>query len=111
MFTRILCRLLILCLAGLPLRASADLVSTDKVIAPGATMQPAAADRAALARKLEGYGLAATDVSARVAALTDDEVVRLNTEVDRLPAGAGGAALAVLVIVALILLVLWYTPG
>ncbi|HEY5899313.1 MAG TPA: PA2779 family protein [Burkholderiales bacterium] len=48
------------------------------------------AERAEVAQKLVALGVDAVDASARVEALTDDEVARLVEGIDTLPAGGGG---------------------
>lgn len=64
-------------------------------------------ERREVRAQLEAYGVNPADVSARVAALTDDEAARLASRLDPLPAGGDGGAtvIAALLLVFAILLV------
>lgn len=58
-------------------------------------------------QQLKKYGVDPVDVQARVAALTDEEIGQLNSQIDNLPAGAGvvwivGAVFVVLLILELV---------
>jgi uncharacterized membrane protein (Fun14 family) len=57
--------------------------------------------------KLEQYGVDPADTDARLAALTDQELEQLATDLENMP--AGGSALAVIGIVFLVLLILELT--
>ena len=93
-FVRLISRLLIVCLIGLPFQAQAGLIGTDDVVAAA---QAAAArttvasfmNRSDVASQLQSLGLSAADAKARIAALTDTEVAKLAGQIDSLPAGAG----------------------
>jgi len=98
--------LLIICMAGLgvPLPASAGIVSTDQVAA-GAERERVRdfLDRQEVRAKLESLGVNADSARARVDALTDQEARDLAARIDQLP--AGGDVLGVLFLIFIILLV------
>lgn len=105
-FNRAVARLLILCTLGLglPLPASAGIVTTDQITA-GAERDRV---RDFMAREdvrvqLESLGVDANSVRDRVDAMTDEEVGKLAGRIDRMP--AGGGILGVLFAVFIILLV------
>jgi len=83
-FVRLVSRLLIASLACLPFQARAELIGTNQAVSAGEA-QPA---RAALAGKLQAYGIAPDAARARVAALTDAEALSLADRVADAPAGA-----------------------
>ena len=93
--------------------ARAALIGTDDVL-----QQPDfSADREKVARFLErqdvreqmaSFGVSPTDVDARVAALSDEEIARIAGKIDQMPAGQGTVAV-VLTAVLIILLVLLVT--
>lgn len=96
-------RLLILCTVGLglPLPASAGIVTTDQITAS------AERDRVRdfMAREdvrsqMESLGVDAASVRERVDAMTDEEVGKLAGRIDQMPAGAGiiGVLFAVFII-------------
>ena len=88
-FVRSISRLLIVCLAWLPLQSQAELIgTTQSVAAAGAQADAAKAARSGLIGALQEYGLASEQAKARVAALTDAEVVALAGRVADAPAGA-----------------------
>jgi hypothetical protein len=107
-FVRLISRLLVVCLTGLPFQANAGLIGTDQVVT-AAQAQAARAtvlsqiSRAEVAARLQSLGLTAQSARDRVAALTDAEVTRLAGQIDSLPAGAGSEALLVIVILGLLL--------
>jgi len=84
---RFVSRLLIACVACLPLQSQAGLIGTNQAVSD---LQAQSA-RASLAAKLEGYGVAGEQARARVAALTDAEVASLVERVSEAPAGANPA--------------------
>ena len=89
--------------------AYAGVITTQQALSAEARAATEQQVRTALAREdvrktMQGYGVAPTDVDARLASLSDAELLRLQGEVDRLP--AGGDALAVIGIVFLVLLIL-----
>lgn len=105
-FNRAVARLLILCTIGLglPLPASAGIVTTDQIHAS------AERDRVKdfMARddvrvQMQSFGADADAVRDRVDALTDQEVAELAGRIDQMP--AGGDILGVLFAVFIILLV------
>src|SRR5260221_2165942 len=93
-FVRFVCRMLVVCMASLPFQANAGLVATGEVAA--AKSPPAA--RVALTSQLEALGIAADSARERVAALSDAEVVQLAGRIDKLPAGAGGVAVGMILV-------------
>jgi uncharacterized membrane protein len=63
-----------------------------------------------VAEKLKGHGLTAEEVSEKLATMTDDQVHQIASLTDRIPAGGNGAVgivVAILVIVALVLLIVY----
>jgi hypothetical protein len=85
-FSRSVCRILVICMGLVPFQAGAGLIGTGE--AAGAA-QPSAA-RAALTFQMESLGLTADTARDRVAALSDAEVAQLAGRLDSLPAGANG---------------------
>jgi hypothetical protein len=109
-FVRLISRLLVVCLIGLPFQVNAGLIGTDQVVT-AAQAQAARAtvssfvSRTEVAGQLQALGLTAQNAKDRVAALTDTEVAKLAGQIDSLPAGANGAGL--LVIIAIVILIWW----
>lgn len=93
-----------------PLPASAELISTDQIIAES----HAATDRQRLdayfsrddvARQMAVLGVDASETRARIAALSDAEIARIAGQLDTVPAGEGiGALIALAGLVFLVLL-------
>jgi hypothetical protein len=111
-FIRMLCRLLIVSLLAMPFSpAMGGMIGTDEAIA-ASTAQASRATvlqaltRADVATQLQSRGVDPTSAKARVASMTDQEVVALAGQIDSLPAGANSTAgwVAAIAIVAL----LWY---
>jgi hypothetical protein len=108
---------LIVCIAGLgvPLPAQAGMIATDQAAASATRARlEGLLDRADLQAQLAAYGVKASDVKARVAALSDDEAAQLAAQIDSAPAGgdAAGALIGAALIVFLVLLltdILGYT--
>jgi hypothetical protein len=108
-FVRLISRLLIVCLIGLPFQVSAGMIGTDQAVS---TAQVQAArgmvlsqiNRADVAGQLQSLGLTPQAAADRVAALTDAEVAKLAGQIDGLPAGAssGGGILLLILIAVLI---------
>ena len=104
-FVRAISRLLVICLAWLPLQSQAELVGTGQLVAAAAQADAAAAARVSLLGKLQEYGLASEQAKQRVAALTDAEVLAIAERVADAPAGAlSGVGIAV---IAVILFLIW----
>jgi hypothetical protein len=116
-FRSLLSASLIVCIAGLgvPLPAQAGMIATGQAAASAARARLAGLlERADLQAKLAAYGVKASDVKARVAALSDDEAAQLAAQIDSAPAGgdAAGALIGAALIVFLVLLltdILGYT--
>jgi hypothetical protein len=109
---RLVSRLLVVCMIGLPLQVHAGLIGTSDVVtaAQAAAARSTVAsylNRSEVASQLQSHGLTAQAAQDRVAALTDAEVAGLAGQLDSLPAGASdlGIFLAVIVIFALLW---WY---
>lgn len=101
---------LIVSLAGLgmPLPAQAGMLSTGDALASGARARLASlVDRQDVQAKLAAYGVKASDVKARVAALSDEEAAQLASQIDNAPAGgdAAGALIGAAVLVFIVLLI------
>jgi hypothetical protein len=105
-FKRWISALMIVCIAGIgvPLPASAAIVSTDQVAA-GAERERVRGflDRAEVRERLQSMGVDAEAARARVDALTDDEATDLAARIDQLP--AGGDILGVIFVIFIVLLV------
>ena len=109
-FFRLVSRVLIVCMSGLPFQVQAGLVATDAVVS--AAQAQAARDtvasfvsRAEVAAQLQALGLTPQSAKDRVGALTDAEVARLAGQIENLPAGANGAGIVVL---AVIVVLIWW---
>jgi len=102
---RVLVSVLIISI-GLPVHAG--MLPTQSALSAGGRERLASLlERRDVRSQLEAYGVNPADISARVAALTDDEAAQLASRVEELPAGADGGAtvLAALLLVFVILLV------
>jgi hypothetical protein len=98
-----------LCTASLQSAAYAGVITTQQyltVVDRDATRQriDAVLAREEVRNQLEQYGVDSAAVDARIAALTDQELSLLATDLENMP--AGGDLLAVLGIVAIVLLIL-----
>ena len=103
-------RRLIACLLIVSLPAQAGLVSTENVAAAGSRDSIAVfLDRADVQSRLESYGVSATEVKARVAALSDVEAAQLAGKIDSLPAAGDSGVAAVLEIFLLVFIILLIT--
>ena len=108
---------LIVSITGLavPLPAQAAMITTEQAATSAARARlNGLLERADLQAKLAAYGVKASDVKARIAALSDDEVAQLSAQIDNAPAGgdAAGAIIGAALIVFLVLLltdILGYT--
>jgi hypothetical protein len=106
-FNRCMARLLIVCTfaLGMPLPASADIVTTDQVYASSERERVRNfLDRADVQAQMQALGVDGNSARARVDALTDEEAAQLAGRIDQLPAGASDV-LGVLLLVFVILLV------
>jgi hypothetical protein len=109
-FFRMICRILIVCMIGLPFNVQAGLVGTDEVVSAAAAQ--AARDRiltlierSEVADQLQAFGLTPGAAKDRVNALTDSEVAQLAGQLERVPAGANSAGWVLIIL--LIALVWW----
>ena len=107
-FVRLVSRLLIVCLIGLPFQVQAGLIGTDQVVS--AAQAVAARDtianfmnRGDVAGQLQALGLSAKDAKDRVAALTDVEVAKLAGQIESLPAGAGSGGVILLILIGVLI--------
>jgi hypothetical protein len=92
---------------GMPLPAQAGMLSTGQAVGSAARERiNELLEREDLQAKLAAYGVKASDVKARVAALSDDEVAQLSSQIDSAPAGgdAAGALIGAALLVFLVLL-------
>lgn len=106
-FNRSVARVLIVCTLGLgmPMPASAGIVSTDQVVA--ATQRDEVRlflDRAEVRDQMRALGVDPRAVRERVDALSDDEVASLASRLDQLPAGSSDVLGVLLVIFVILLL-------
>jgi hypothetical protein len=107
LFYRSLARILIVCTMaiGMPLPASAEIVTTDRIQAVGDRDKVKDFfDRAEVRAQMEGMGVDRDAARARVDALTDEEVQNIAGRIDTLPAGGDGI-LGVLFAIFIILLI------
>lgn len=106
-FCRNLCRLLVVCLigAGMPLPATAGLVTTDRALGASERDQVTTfLERGDVRARLQALGVDPEAARARVAALNDDEVASLAGRIEQLPA-AGADIVGALLLVFIILLI------
>lgn len=88
---------------------NAAVISTQEALSAGARAQTETQVRESLAREdvrqaMQRLGVDPLDAEGRIASLSDAELLRLQGELDRLP--AGGSALAVIGVVFIVLLIL-----
>ena len=107
-FVRLISRLLIVCLIGLPFQVSAGMIGTDQAVSAAQAQAARAAvlsqiSRADVAGQLQSLGLTPQAAKDRVAALTDVEVAKLAGQIDSLPAGADGTGLLVLILIGVLI--------
>lgn len=96
-----------------PILASAEIVSTDQLVAKSSTGAErekiqAFLDRANATGQLEALGVKGIDAQTRISALSDEEVHELAARIDSLPAGgnfAGFTDQQIIIIVLLLILV------
>jgi len=103
---RCIARLLIVCMfgIGMPLPASAGIVTTDQLAASAERDQVKDfLQRAEVRSRLQSMGVDADAARARVNALTDAEARDLAARIDELP--AGGEILGILLTVFIVLLI------
>jgi hypothetical protein len=111
---RVLSSVLIVCTlgAGMPLPASAGIVSTDQ-IAAGAERERVASflDRAEVRERMQALGVSPQAARERVDALSDQEVATLADRLDQLPAGGSDVLIVALIVFLVLLLtdILGYT--
>ncbi len=102
--SRFVCALLISCLVVLP--AQAALVSTASLVDDSPAISAPPINRSNLAERVETHlvelGVSPADAQSRLAVMSDEELVALNTALDDAP--AGGSFLAIAAIVFLVLL-------
>lgn len=111
-FVRLVSRILILCMIGLPFQVQAGLIGTDEVVS--AAQARAARDtvagflnRTEVAGQLQALGLTPHAAKDRVAALTDAEVAKLAGQIESLPAGADGSGLLLLILIGVLIWWVW----
>lgn len=111
---KFICRILIVSLAMLPLQTvQAGMIGTEQVVTAAQAQAARAAvngfvSRTDVSAQLQTLGLSAQNAKDRVAALTDIEVTKLASQIDSLPAGAGGE---LLLLIALILIIVFVGSG
>lgn len=106
MIRRFIASLLILSLAGLGFTAPAQaaMVATDAAVMSAERARIAGLlERAEVRAQLQAHGVNPADVTARVAALSDEEAAQVAAQLDGLP--AGGSIVGAIVLVFLVLLV------
>jgi len=115
-FTRFVSRVLVVCLACLPLQLQAGLIGTGEAVSAtqGSTARDVlrgVVDRAEAAGKLRAHGLTPQQAHARIAALTDAEAATLAQRAESLPAGADGAGIGLLIIIVFLIWHFWVGPA
>ena len=108
LFVRLVSRLLIVCLIGLPFQVSAGMIGTDDVVSAAQAQAARAAvlsqiSRADVSGQLQSLGLTPQAAKDRVAALTDTEVAKLAGQIDSLPAGADGTGVVLLILLGVLI--------
>ena len=108
-FVRLICRILVVCVIGLPLHVQAGLIGTDQAIAAAPShvardTAPRVLNRAEMAYQLQWFGLTPQDARDRVDALSDGEVAQLAGQIQNLPAGA----VQPLAILAVVVIFYWF---
>ncbi len=102
---RCIARVLVVCVlgAGLPLPASAGIVTTDQVAASTEHDRVKSfLDRADVRAQLEALGVDTKAARERVDALTNDEAKELAAKIDKLPAGGFVGALVFIFVLLLV---------
>lgn len=110
---RALCNLLIVLMAWTPFQmAYAGVISTDQAVAASAQGDRAAVlsllSRSDVASQLQSHGLDAATAKDRVAAMTDEEVRSLNGQLQAVPAGGDGWAVAVVILIVVLVWYFWF---
>ena len=113
-FYKLISRVLIVCMVWTPFSLQAGMIGTDQAVA--SAHDQANRDkvldfvtRGDVARQFEALGLSASSAADRVGAMTQDEVNRIASKIDTLPAGAdSGATVAAVIIIGLIIWLVWY---
>ena len=104
-FVRFLCRMLVVCMVGLPFQVHAGLIGTDQVFTAELAiaargMVSSVINRSDVAGQLQSLGLSPEAAKNRVAALSDSEVTQLAGQLENLPAGGNsGGAIVVLILI------------
>lgn len=107
-FIRLISRLLVVCLIGLPFQVSAGMIGTDQAVS-AAQAQAARGivlsqiNRADVAGQLQSLGLTPKVAAERVAALTDVEVAKLAGQIESLPAGASSGGVILLILIGVLI--------
>jgi hypothetical protein len=96
---------------GMQAPANAGLVDTDQLAAQAELQTKRDEVRSFMARddvraKLLDYGVNPTDVDARINNLTEAELLRIQHQLDKMPAGGDGGVLGAILIVILIFVLL-----
>jgi len=107
-FVRWVSRILIACMALLPLQLQAGLIGTGTVVTAADAQAArdtlrAMVERASAAGKLQSWGVTREQAQARIAALTDMEAADLAARAERAPAGADGAGIGILIVLIFLL--------
>ncbi len=115
-FSRFVSRVLIVCMACLPLQLQAGLIGTGEAVSAEQAQAArdtlrGAIDRAAAAGKLQEYGITPQAARERIAALTDLEAATLAGRAGSMPAGADGAGVGLLIIIVFLIWHFWVGPA
>jgi len=113
-WARLFCRLLIALMIWTPYQiATAGMIGTDQVASVSTQADRAAVlgfvNRGDVTRQLQSLGIDPKTAQDRIAALSDQEVQSLSGKIASLPAGADtGETVGAILIIALIVVVVWY---
>ena len=109
-FVRLVSRILIVCMIGLPFQVHAGMIGTDSVVAAAQAqaardMVASVLNRADVSSQLQALGVSPQAAKERLDALTDQEVAKLAGQLQQLPAGASSGGWILLI--AIVLLIYW----
>lgn len=111
-FFRLVSRILIVCMIGLPFNVHAGLIGTDEVVSIAAAQAArdkvlSLIERSEVAGQLQAFGLTPEAAKDRVNTLTDSEVAQLAGQLDRIPAGANSTGWVLVILLVVLVLWLW----
>ena len=112
---KLITQVLIVSMVWMPFSLQAGMIGTDQIVASAQDQLNRDKvvnfmSRGDVVKQLETLGLSTSTAKERVNAMTQDEVNKVAGKIDSLPAGAdsSGAWIAVVVIVAIVIWLVWY---